>query len=387
MGIYTEYIERRLSVPQLEELRKAQLRRIAKRRNSDVLVYGAAARHKEAAINYGDLQLINDQLSNLKGSDHLDVILETPGGSGETVEDIVRLIRGRYKRLGVIVPGMAKSAGTIFAMAADEIVMEPASALGPIDAQIGYQGKAFSAHALLDHFKTIKDEVAATNTLNKAYVPILQQLSLGELQHAQNAYDFAWNLVSDWLVNFKFKEWHTHSSTGQPVTPESRRKRAEQIADALRDHRRWKTHSRSIKIEDLRAMKLQITDFSADQELCDAIRRYHVLLSMTFESAIFKMVETATSHIYRMEKAQAILPANVQPERAVAEMACNRCGERLKVEAAFTKDAPASPGMIPFPADNRLACPKCGNVSVIDRARRDLEAQAGRKIQTPVQRP
>jgi ClpP class serine protease len=38
-------------------------------------------------------------------------------------------------------------------MAADEILMDAASALGPIDAQIFWQGKVFSADALLEGFE------------------------------------------------------------------------------------------------------------------------------------------------------------------------------------------------------------------------------------------
>ena len=204
-----------------------------------------------------------DQISNLSGT-RIDIILETPGGSGEIVEDIVKLLRSKYESIGVIVPGVAKSAGTIFAMGGDEILMEPASALGPIDAQIVYQGKVFSAHALLEGMKKIKDEVTQTGTLNKAYIPILQNISPGELQHAENAYDFARDLVMDWLVKYKFKNWMTHSSTGAPVTDDERKARAREIAERLRDHGKWKTHGRSVKIDDLRAMKLLVNDYSQD---------------------------------------------------------------------------------------------------------------------------
>ena len=89
-----------------------------------------------------DLLPISDQLANLKGT-KLDLILETPGGAGEVAEDIVRMIRKKYDDVAVIVPGWAKSAGTIIAMAADEILMGPTSALGPIDARLSWQGKRF----------------------------------------------------------------------------------------------------------------------------------------------------------------------------------------------------------------------------------------------------
>ena len=87
-----------------------------------------------------------------------------------------------------------------------------------------------------------------------------------------------------WLVRYKFKGWTTHSSTGQPVTAEHRKTRAQQIAEQLRDHGKWKTHGRSIKINDLRAMRLLITDYTEDPALCDAIRRYYTRLQMVLSS-------------------------------------------------------------------------------------------------------
>jgi ClpP class serine protease len=133
-------------------------------------------------------------------------------------------------------------------MAADEILMEAASALGPIDAQIVWQGKVFSAQALLEGMEKIKEDVVRTGSLNRAYVPILQNISPGELQGAQNAYDFARDLVRDWLVRYKFKDWTVHEGSGQVVTPEQRADRARSIADALRDHGKWKTR----EVEDAR---------------------------------------------------------------------------------------------------------------------------------------
>src|SRR5439155_20700191 len=143
-----------------------------------------------------------------------------------------------------------------------------------------WQGKIFSADALLEGFEKIKKEVVATGALNKAYIPILQGLSPGELQSAENALSFAQKLVAEWLVKYKFKNWATHSSTNQPVTVEEKKARAAEIAGILCNHQRWLTHGRSIKLEDLSKMKVQITDYSTDVDLNDAITRYHTLLQI-----------------------------------------------------------------------------------------------------------
>ena len=125
----------------------------------------------DAPIGYIDHLPISDQLANLHGV-ALDLVLVTRGGAGETAEEIVRIIRDKYEHVAVIVPGWAKSAGTIITMAADEILMGPTSALGPIDAQLFWQGKQFSAEALLEGLNKIKADVDKTGVLNNTAVQI-----------------------------------------------------------------------------------------------------------------------------------------------------------------------------------------------------------------------
>jgi len=201
MGIYSEYLDQGPALD-LNAERKKQLGRIAQFRRRDVLVYASdsskARQGAPVAIDNSDILPITDQVSNLNGTS-LDVLLETGGGSGETDEDIVRLLHGKYESVAFIIPGMAKSAGTIMVMAGDEILMEPASSLGRIDAQIQWEGKVFSAEAFLKGLENIKTEVTAANSLNRAYIPILQRISPGEIQNAENALSFAKVLVKDWL--------------------------------------------------------------------------------------------------------------------------------------------------------------------------------------------
>lgn len=383
MGIYTEYLDRQFNFQDLSAERKRQLCRISElREGRDVLVLAADLNKGQVpiSINYSDLLPINDQLANLSGK-ALDLIVESPGGSGEVVEDIVRLLRSRYKEIGAIIPGWAKSAASILAMAADEILMEPASAIGPIDAQISWQGKIFSADALLEGMEKIKKEVEGTGVLNRAYVPMLQAISPGELQSAENALKFAKVIVTDWLAQFKFKGWLTHSSTGQPVTDEERRARAEEIATELCNHRRWLTHGRSIKLSDLEAMRLRVTDYSTKPELAEAIRRYYTLLQMTFASNIYKVIETPTSQIYRFLTPQVPAPQQLgAAEVAIFDVACGKCTTTSRVQANLGKSHPLQEGCVPFPSDNRLRCPNCGNEIDLSDARRQLEAQTKKSV-------
>jgi hypothetical protein len=75
----------------------------------------------------------------------LHVMLRSPGGDGEVAVRMARMAQAASKRFVLVVPDIAKSAGTIFGLGAHEIVMGPTSDLGPIDPQIfipdqGYVG-------------------------------------------------------------------------------------------------------------------------------------------------------------------------------------------------------------------------------------------------------
>ena len=285
MGYYSEYLNKQeFDFESLSNERKSQIKKIQKIRDRPVLIYASDLNKNRTpiSIDYSDLLLFRDQISEIK-SEKIDFILETPGGSGEIAEDIVNLMREKFKDIAIIIPGTAKSAGTILVMAGDEILMESASTLGPIDAQIiSPHGKVFSADALLKGFQKIKSEVKDTGKLNQAYIPMLQGISPGELESAENAKNFAIELVKKWLAYYKFKSWNKHSTNGKGVKEEEKIKRAEEIASQLSNHSHWLTHRRSITIKDLREMKLKVTDYSKNKTLHEAINRYYTLLQMTF---------------------------------------------------------------------------------------------------------
>ncbi len=67
----------------------------------------------------------------------IDLILHTPGGLVLASEQIARALRDRPARVTVFVPHYAMSGGTLIALSADEIVMDPHAVLGPVDPQLG----------------------------------------------------------------------------------------------------------------------------------------------------------------------------------------------------------------------------------------------------------
>jgi len=64
------------------------------------------------------------------------LILHTPGGLVLAATQIALALKGHPAKKTVIVPHYAMSGGTLIALAADEIQMDPYTVLGPIDPQL-----------------------------------------------------------------------------------------------------------------------------------------------------------------------------------------------------------------------------------------------------------
>ena len=384
-GVFSQYLNRRLRGKELTKERRRQLQRISALRSRPNIVMAAGPNkgpNVSTTINYEDILPFQDLLEGLDGKS-IDVLVETLGGSAEVVEDLVKLLRGRFEEVAFIVPGWAKSAGTILVMAGDEIVMGPGSALGPIDAQMSWKNKVFSADAFLQGLEEMKKE-ANDQGLNKAHIPILQQISPGEIQRARNALKFARDLVGKWLEKYKFHDWTVHTSSNAPVTIEERRETAHRIAKDLCDHQRWLTHGRSIKIQDLRDLGLKITDFSTNRELNDAIRRYRALLQMTFESNMYKLFETEYGMIGRFANVNPAVQDTIRKGAKKhnilnVDTKCSSCKKDIPLQFRFADGIPPQKGRIPYPKDDTVTCPHCGrqaNIAALrDRIERDSEKE------------
>ena len=67
----------------------------------------------------------------------IDLLLHTPGGLVLASDQIAHALKRHAGRVTVIVPHYAMSGGTLVALAADEILMDPDAVLGPVDPQLG----------------------------------------------------------------------------------------------------------------------------------------------------------------------------------------------------------------------------------------------------------
>jgi len=215
--------------------------------------------------------------------DRLVIFLNSPGGSAETVEKLVEIIRYHYKEVYFVVPDEAMSAGTIFCMAGDKIFMDYTSSLGPIDPQI-FNGKDWvPALGYLDQVEKMIQK-SAEGKLTDAELVILQNQDLAMLSQFEQAKNLTTTLLKKWLVEYKFKDWTLHRTNpaklNTPVTAAEKKQRAEEIATMLSDNKTWHSHGRKIGAATLsRLLRLDIEDYSTNDELRDKVRAYNDFLT------------------------------------------------------------------------------------------------------------
>ncbi len=85
----------------------------------------------------------------------IDLIVHTPGGLVLAAAQIANALKRHPGKVTVFVPHYAMSGGTLIALAADEIVMDPNAVLGPVDPQLG-QSPAASIMTVLER-KNVND--------------------------------------------------------------------------------------------------------------------------------------------------------------------------------------------------------------------------------------
>ena len=228
----------------------------------------------------------------------LSIILDTLGGTMEVTERIVSVIRHHYDEVDFLIPDRAMSAGTVFAMAGDQIFMNYFSCLGPIDPQIEKDGKLVPALSYLNQYERLCEK-AESGELNTVEFELVSQLDLGELDQFEQARQLSHDLLTDWLSTYKFKDWNIHNSTGEPVTPEEKRKRAEEIAEALSDNKRWHSHGRMISRDTLISdpdLRLKIGEFEDIPNLLPMLDEYVGLLKDYVQRESFPMFVHTREH-------------------------------------------------------------------------------------------
>jgi ClpP class serine protease len=75
-------------------------------------------------------------LTERKKRKNVLLLLVTEGGDPDAAYRIARCLQDRYKKFSVLVAGYCKSAGTLLALGANELIFSENGELGPLDVQM-----------------------------------------------------------------------------------------------------------------------------------------------------------------------------------------------------------------------------------------------------------
>lgn len=233
-------VRRRKSLKRLEKEGEPQPRRVA--------MYHART---DRALSHDDILPFSSLLKHLGKTENLDLVIHSPGGDGTAAEKMLDLCRKFCSgKLRLVVPLYAKSAATLLALGADEILMGETSELGPIDAQVyliqDNQPQMVSAdHFLRARSQAIKDLGSENLAEVQAAQIQLALLSPAFLQHCEDLLKFARDCAAKQLRSHMFaSEFASDPSVWD--------QRIGKIVDNLTASSRHLSHGRMITAEDVK---------------------------------------------------------------------------------------------------------------------------------------
>jgi len=139
----------------------------------------------DSPINYNAAHRINKIVRKTK-IENLDLFVHSSGGDLDSTAKIVKLLRENCKKYSVIVPFYAKSAASLLAISADELVMCKCGELGPLDPQVrdpttGLWVPAHSIREALLFIESVRDPMVKMSLADR-----LPPLLMGAFREYQN---------------------------------------------------------------------------------------------------------------------------------------------------------------------------------------------------------
>lgn len=144
--------------------------------------------------------LLEELLTGADVSRPLHLMLSTPGGDGEVAVRLVRAMKARCSELTIIVPDMAKSAGTIMCLGADRIVMAAGSDLGPVDPQMQIGGALVGAREIDQALLDAEARVAEQPNAFPLYAGLLSDVNMLMVEQARSATARTYDLIEEALT-------------------------------------------------------------------------------------------------------------------------------------------------------------------------------------------
>lgn len=279
-----------------DRFRRDCYQRVSERTGRPLVIYASAFLHSKPAAAGG---LLSISLADRDGlievtrdvtGDAVDVLVHSPGGSAEAADSLVHILRGKFKHVRFLVPGVAKSAATMMVLAGDELCMDRNAEVGPIDPQLVLtkaDGTVVSApaQAIIDQFDAAQDLLSQEPKKLPAWIPILQQYGPALYKQCKNAIALSKEYAGRYL--------RTYLLAGRADADGI----AKGVVEYLADHNSFLTHGARIGIEELRAKGLEVKLPNDDPDLADLIENVMHALSFTFDQTpVVKLFENSEGH-------------------------------------------------------------------------------------------
>ena len=393
MGYLNEYIEKGYTPAELLEELQRLVEEYNMRTGRYLYLYVAAMSKPINGISLeeDDFYIIRDMLEPVANASEIDFYIETPGGNGVTAEQIANFLHDKYDRVNFVISGEAKSAGTILVMSGNDILMTKTGSLGPIDAQIVMGRTVVSAYDYMEWIDKKMEEAEKRGKLNPVDATMIAQITPGEIQLVKHALEYAKDLVKKWLEVYKFEDWIITEKKKCNVTKEMKQKRAEEIAEELANHSRWRTHSRSLGIQDLESIGLKIIELDNDKEIADLVYRIQFVCKLLQEStSMYKLFFSKDERIIRNT-----VMANIQNKKVgevsqgvpsnadvvCIDVACKKCGRKHRFYKNLTRntkvdDEMKRQNMTSIMEEDTFVC-ECGSVNDLKAVKNELDMMPG----------
>ena len=266
-----------------DTIRRKYLRQLAEYTGRDTMLYCTAySTSKAEGVPNNSLSIVLDDMQGFmtamhgQTNDKLDLIIHSPGGQVEAVEQIINYLRSKYTHIRAIVPQSAMSAATMLACACDEIIMGKHSAIGPIDPQMTFRMAnniitTAPAHSIINEFNQAKSEISQNTNMAPIWIPKLTQWPAGILDICDKTIRLAKEKVALWLESYMFRD-----------DIDSRAK-AVSIAEWLGTYDNHLTHGRPIDIKTALDKGLHISPLEEDQEFQEHVLSVFLASILTIE--------------------------------------------------------------------------------------------------------
>ena len=273
-----------------DAVRRKYLKGLFEHSGRNVVLYGSSWLHKTDAKSVGlssidsrDLLAFRECADDLRG-DKLDLILHSPGGMVESAEQVIEYLRSKFNSIRVIVPYMAMSAATLMACAANCILMDKQSSLGPIDPQFLLPVRTggvrwVSALDILDQFKLEKEYVDGLGA--SACYSVFAQFGPDLIARSQNAVNLNEWLAAKWLSGRMF--------AGESCGAE----KSMQVAKWLMGHESiMRNHGRGLFVDVLKKHELKVNRLENCFQMAELVRSvFYAMDWFLAETDAVKVVE------------------------------------------------------------------------------------------------